>query len=111
MLCTRWKLPGCQNPKAEPDHLHYICDTGEMHSPRNRLLPSLERLVFVYLTTKTKRGLAIKLAEGEPPPLHPHPHSSITLAYAMAIIPQNLSCVSPIYEEIFIIDFSREKLG
>jgi len=82
-----------------------------MHSPRNRLLPSLERIVFAYLTTETKRGLAIKLAEGEPPPLHPHPHSSITLAYAIAIIPQNLSCVSTLNEEIFIIDFSEENIG
>src|SRR5437660_10228856 len=47
-----------------------------MHSPRNRLLPSLERIVFAYLTTETKQGLAIKIAEGEPPTLHPHPHSS-----------------------------------
>src|SRR5579859_2320571 len=93
-LCTLWKLPGCQNPKAEPDHLHYTCDTGEMHSPRNRLLPSLERLVFAYLTTYFKRGLAMMLAEGEPPPLHPRPHSSNILAYANAIIPQNAASVS-----------------
>jgi hypothetical protein len=82
-----------------------------MHSPRNRLLPSLERIVFAYLTTETKQGLAIKIAEGEPPPLHPHPHSSITLAYAIAIIPQNLSCVSTLYEDFFIIHFSRENLS
>ena len=60
----------------------------------NRLLPSLERTVFAYLTTDTKRGWAIKIAEGEPPPLHPHPHSTISLAYAKAIIPQILHCVS-----------------
>src|SRR5215467_14796287 len=30
----------------------------------------LSRIVIAYLTTETKRGLAIKLAEGEPPPLH-----------------------------------------
>jgi hypothetical protein len=60
----------------------------------NRLLPSLERTVFAYLTTDSKRGWAIKIAEGEPPPLHPHPHSTISLAYAMAIIPQNLYRVS-----------------
>ena len=52
----------------------------------------------------------MKLAEGEPPPLHPHPHSSITLAYAIAIIPQNLSCVSTLYEDFFIIYFSKENL-
>src|SRR5215467_16398668 len=30
----------------------------------------LSRIVIAYLDTETKRGLAIKLAEGEPPPLH-----------------------------------------
>jgi len=80
-----------------------------MHSPRNRLLPSLERIVFAYLTTETKRGWAIKLAEGEPPPLHPHPHSSITLvAYAFAIIPQNLACVSTLMNKFSSSFFERE---
>src|SRR6266700_4040863 len=43
MPCTRWKLPGYQNPKAELDHLRHICDNGEMRFPRYPLLPSLWR--------------------------------------------------------------------
>src|SRR5947209_8032852 len=73
--CTQWKLPGYRNPKAEPDHLHYICDTGEMHFPRNRLLPYPWRIVFTCSTTWQSK--ANQQTEGEPPPLHPHPHSRL----------------------------------
>ncbi len=84
-------LPKSESGTRSPSlHLRHRGNAFSTKSP-----PSFSReTVFAYLSMDSKRGWAIKIAEGEPPPLHPHPHSSISLAYAMAIIPQNLYCVS-----------------
>src|SRR5260370_41083727 len=89
--CTQWKLPGYRNPKAEPDHLHYICDTEEKRFPRNRLLPlSLEDSIhllyhIVKQSKQVSRGGASATASASPQQVSIH---------AVAIIPQIASCVS-----------------
>src|SRR5579885_2291094 len=107
MPCTRWKLPGYRNPKAEPDHLHYICDTGDKRFPRNRLLPSLWRIYSPAHTKVSKRGLARKYAEGEPPPLHPHPHSRYNPCPSYHTTTP-LSC-QQVSEEIFIFALEKQQ--
>src|SRR5579864_6104420 len=99
MPCTQWKLPGCRNPKAEPDHLHYTCDTGEKRSPRNRLLPSL-REDSIHPPDHTKLGKVWRRSKPRGslrrciriPTAVIHSHS-------IAIIPQFVSCVSTLMKK------------
>ena len=92
MPCTQWKLPGYRNPKAGPDHLHYICDTGEMRFPRNRLLPSLWRFLIAChsgfqarLNENVSRGGSLRRCIRVP---------TAGLIHAIPIIPQLLFHVS-----------------
>jgi len=92
MLCTRWKLPGYRSPKAEPDHLHYICDSEEMRFPRNRLLPSPWRIVFVCSAHHMSKTGRRSKPRGSLRRCIRIPTAGII--HAAAIIPQNTSYVS-----------------